>query len=192
MTETKVPPVLNFQADAAVSSFDESHQGYLAKHPDRLYGYVATGAIVFDTSDLSAPRILLVQRAANDSMPNRWEVPGGGCDDEDRSILYAVARELREETGLETKRILRLVGDPDVFSSRSGKKICKFNFLVEAATNDRGGFDVTLDAKEHQRFIWATREDVETKKSAEIDLDFTTKELEDTIMAAFEEIEKNS
>lgn len=46
------------------------------------------------------PRVLLVQRAAHDSMALRWETPGGGCDDDDISILHSCARELFEETGL--------------------------------------------------------------------------------------------
>ncbi|KAI1374160.1 NUDIX hydrolase domain-like protein [Hypoxylon crocopeplum] len=194
MTGTGVPPLptLNFDIHPAVSSFAKSQQSYLTKYPDTRYNYVATGAIIFNIADPLVPRILLIQRAASDSMPNRWEIPGGACDDEDESILYAVARELWEEAGLKAKKISRLVGNPYIFSSRSGKRICKYNFLVEAETNSQGGFDVTLDPREHQRFVWATKEDVETKRSADLDLDFTTKELQDTIIEAFNEIEKET
>lgn len=45
-------------------------------------------------------------------LPGCWEIPGGGCDDDDESILHAVARELWEEVGLTTTRIGPLVGNP--------------------------------------------------------------------------------
>lgn len=55
------------------------------------------------------PRVLLVQRAAHDSMPLRWETPGGGCDDDDTSILHSCARELFEESGLRATTVGPLV-----------------------------------------------------------------------------------
>ena len=194
MTGTGVAPLpaLDFKIHPATSSFAESQKAYLTKHPDPRYNYIATGALVFDTSHPAVPRILLIQRAAADSMPNQWEIPGGGCDDEDESILYSVARELWEEAGLKTKSILHPVGDAHIFSSRSGKKICKFTFLVEVGTNPDGGFDVTLDPKEHQRFLWATEEDVKTKTSGKVELKFTTQELENTVMEAFKEIKRQA
>lgn len=187
MTGTGVVPlpVLDIETHPATASFAESPKAYLTKHPNPRYSYLATGAIVFDTSQLAVPRILLVQRAATDSMPNLWEFPGGGCDDEDESILYAVARELWEEAGLKAKNILHTVGDPHIFPTRSGKKVCKFTFLVEVETNSDGRFDVTLDPKEHQQFVWATEEDVKAKTSGNIKLQFTTQELENTVTEAF-------
>jgi len=76
--------------------------------------YLATGAIVFnrplpvpgrdkpdqDGANEPQPRVLLTQRAPHDSMPLRWETPGGGCDPDDDTILHACLRELREEAGL--------------------------------------------------------------------------------------------
>ncbi|KAE8454251.1 hypothetical protein EG329_005176 [Mollisiaceae sp. DMI_Dod_QoI] len=194
MTGTGIAPLpaLDFKVHPATSSFAESQQAYLAKHPDPRYNHLATGAVVFDMSHSTVPRILLVQRAAADSMPNRWEIPGGGCDNEDESILYAVARELWEEAGLKAKSMLHTVGDPHIFSSRSGKKICRFTFLVEVETNSDDGFAVTLDPKEHQQFVWATEEDVKAKKSGNIELQYTTQELENTIIEAFNAIERQS
>jgi 8-oxo-dGTP pyrophosphatase MutT (NUDIX family) len=183
-------PAPEFRIHPSALSFTDSQQAYLTKYPDPRYNYLATGALVFDTSDSSLPRILLIQRSAGDSMPNRWEIPGGGCDDEDESILYSVARELWEEAGLRTKSISRPVGNAHFFSSRSGKKICKFNFLVEADKNSEGRFDVKLDPKEHQRFVWATEEEVKTKRSGEVELEFTTQELENTVIEAFKHIGK--
>ena len=67
-------------------------------------------------------------------MPNRWEVLGGGCGDEDESILHGVARELWEEAGFKATCINALVGDPHFFIGRSGKRICKFHFMAQAET----------------------------------------------------------
>ena len=164
----------------------------MTKNPDSRYNYLATGALIFDKSHPKVPRILLIQRAAADSMPYHWEIPGGGCDDEDESILYSVARELWEEAGLKAKSILQTVGNADLFSTRSGKKICKFVFLVEVEANSDGGYDVTLDPKEHQQFVWATEEDVKARKSGDIELQFTTQELENIVLEAFREIERQA
>ena len=97
-----------------------------------------------------------MQRSASDSMPNKWETPGGGVDDEDESILHAVARELWEEAGLKSKQISAPVGEPYLFTSRSGKRICKFNFVVQVKADAESRFTVKLDPEEHQRFVWAS------------------------------------
>lgn len=177
-----------FRINSSALSFTDSQSAYLSKHPDPRYNYLATGALVFDTSNPSLPRVLLIQRSGRDSMPNRWEVPGGGCDDEDESILHSAVRELWEEAGLKTKSISYPIDRAHLFSSRSGKKICKFNFLVEAEKNGEGKFDVTLDPNEHQRFVWATEEEVKTKRSGEEELEFTFEELENTVIEAFQQI----
>jgi len=99
------------------------------------YDFVATGSLVFHQG-----RQLLIQRAASDSHPGRWENPGGGCDREDETILHAVARELWEETGLHVTRFVRQVGGVVKFNSRSGKSIVKFSFEVEVSeTGALGG-----------------------------------------------------
>jgi 8-oxo-dGTP pyrophosphatase MutT (NUDIX family) len=191
--ETSRRPVFNFTSDPSTSSFAVSAQTYLSNHPSAYYQYIATGALVFDRSSPSSsppgPRILLIQRAEGDSMPGRWEIPGGGCDDDDASILHAVARELWEEAGLQAARVGPLVGTPHVFVSRSGKLVGKFNFLVEAAgepTAD-GRWDVTLDPVEHQRFVWASEEEVRARRAVggDVELSFTARHLEETVLEAF-------
>ncbi|PWI68691.1 hypothetical protein PCL_01780 [Purpureocillium lilacinum] len=48
---------------------------------------------------------LLIRRAASDSYPLKWEIPGGSVSTaRDASVLHAAARELREETGLRVAR----------------------------------------------------------------------------------------
>ena len=134
-------------------------------------------------------RLLLVQRSSRDSLPDLWEVPGGSSDRRDPTILHSVARELFEETGLRLNRFVRQVGDGIVFETgpESNKKRClKLSFEVEvseipstsqdhlhgqydtARLEDNGGIagqvldsiSITLHPAEHQKFAWATEEDI--------------------------------
>lgn len=90
----------SFDYHASISDFAVSKGAYLAARPGAPFDYIATGALVLDTTTVSRPRILLLQRAASDEDPNKWEPPGGACDDDDQSILHAVTRELWEEADL--------------------------------------------------------------------------------------------
>ncbi|KAK4079052.1 hypothetical protein Trihar35433_157 [Trichoderma harzianum] len=179
------PPDLQFTVHPSAAPFTISQQAYLATHPDPRYSYIATGSLVFDTSNQSYPRLLLLQRAAHDSMPNKWEVPGGGCDDDDESILHGAARELWEEAGLKAIHLGAPVGRPYFLQSRSGKKVCKFVFPVQAETNSQGRMDVTLDPREHQSFVWASKEEVKAKRLNDMELEFTHKDLECIVLTAF-------
>jgi 8-oxo-dGTP pyrophosphatase MutT (NUDIX family) len=183
--ENSRPPVYNFTSHPSASPFTSSSQTYLSNQPGIKYNYIATGALVFDYSNYIGPRVLLIQRSENDSMPGRWEIPGGGCDDDDPSILHAVARELWEEAGLNATSIGPLVGKPHLFASRSGKQVCKFNFFVEAEQITKGMLEVKLDPAEHQKSVWASEEEVRARKVGDVELEFTTRESEETVLEAF-------
>ncbi|EON66078.1 hypothetical protein W97_05321 [Coniosporium apollinis CBS 100218] len=153
------------------------------QHPD-IQGLVI-GALVY-----CGDRLLLLQRSASDSYPNRWEVPGGSCDLEDETVLHAVARELFEETGLRATRIVRQVGDGVSFQTgrpSSVKNWLKLSFEVEVASGDLNGqadaegkfsnqayqgFPVKLDPAEHQRFIWVKEEELRQKSASGLPLSF--------------------
>ena len=185
-------PSNSFTAHHSISSFSVPVQAYLSARPKEppFYSYLAVGALVFDSS--SPARILLIQRAATDSMPNRYETAGGGCDDEDPTILHSVARELWEETGLTAARIGPQIGTGHLFLSRSGKVVCKFNFLVEAQRGSDGGFNVKLDPNEHQSYLWAAEDEVKAERAGDIELKFTTKGQKAIILDAFETAKKLS
>ena len=109
-------------------------------------------------------------------MPNRWEVPGGACDEDDPTILHGAARELWEEAGLVAKRFTHLVTDsPDpeieqVFpNSTRTKTWCRFTFHVEVENCDT----VKVDPDEHQDFVWASEEEVRQQKIGERELAIT-------------------
>ncbi|KAI1162158.1 NUDIX hydrolase domain-like protein [Nemania serpens] len=178
-------PVFSFGYDPSVAEFTVSKQSYLAAHQDAPFDYIATSALVLDTRTASGPRILLLQRAASDEDPDKWEPAGGACDDDDESILHAAARELWEEAGLQATRIGGLVGHPYLFTLGDGKKVCRFNFAVRVSTQGEPPLAARLDPEEHQRFVWATEGEVKVKKVDGIDLDFTSAEVERTVSLAF-------
>lgn len=185
-------PVFKFSSHPSCSSFAVNLESYLARVPvgsiksdtTVRYNYIAIGALVFDNSN--SQRILLVQRASTDSMPNLWEVPGGAVDPEDLTILHSVARELWEEAGLIATTIGPQVGDAQVFITRSGKTVCKFHFLVEAEMSPNGTLDVRLDPREHQNYVWATEEQVKARRADDMLLRFTTSQQEVAVLEAFE------
>ncbi|KAI0191573.1 NUDIX hydrolase domain-like protein [Astrocystis sublimbata] len=164
-----------FTSDAAIAKFNVPLGAYLETAPDLLVG-VCVGAFVFDSAD----RLLLVQRAPHDSYPLRWEVPGGAIDDEDKSILHGVARELWEEAGLRARHVGGLVGKADTFLTRSGRAVCKYSFLVDVE-----GFDVKLDPNEHVAFLWVSEQEAKAKKCGDVEIVYTGNRQEAGILAVF-------
>lgn len=148
----------SFTFDPSLDEYNVPASQWL-KTNDKSWNGVASGAIVHDED-----RLLIVQRAPDDSMPNLWEVPGGAVDSTDASILEGCARELFEETGLKAKHIRRRVTEgPDspmkytVFPNSSGSKIfVKFVFEVEVEEGD-----VKLDEVEHQAWMFVTEDEVQ-------------------------------
>jgi len=179
-------PVFGFKYNSAVADFAVPKQAYLAAHPDAPFGYIATSALVLDLTTTSNPQILLLQRAASDEDPNKWEPPGGACDDEDETVLHGVARELLEEAGLEAEYIDGPVGEPHFFTLDDGKKVCQFNFAVRPKHNGKASLAVLLNPEEHQQFVWATESEVKAGKAGGIDLDFTREEVKRTVLQAFD------
>ncbi|PMD19202.1 hypothetical protein NA56DRAFT_750674 [Hyaloscypha hepaticicola] len=175
--------LLSFTHSPSLAPFAISVEEYLTQHPE--YDGLAGGAMVFDSED----RLLIVQRAAHDSMPNLWEVPGGACDSTDESILHGVARELFEETGLRVRELRHLVGPGDghvVFKTgRKGLIICKFTFEVDVESTGV----VALDPNEHQNYLWVTEEDCKEyqveREGNVVRFQFTTAAQQATVLEGF-------
>jgi 8-oxo-dGTP pyrophosphatase MutT (NUDIX family) len=113
---------------------------------------LAVGAFIFSPDN----KLLLLRRAATDTHPNEWEVPGGGCDPGDETLLHALAREVKEEAGLEVTHIERFAGTSE-FKSSKGLRIKKYAFVVEV----NEGQEVRTDQKEHSEARWCSWEEVE-------------------------------
>ncbi|KAK0113945.1 hypothetical protein ONS96_014794 [Cadophora gregata f. sp. sojae] len=163
------PPALSpFTFSPAVASFNVPMKTYLSSPSLQHHQAIASGALIFSPPSTTSqppnpnpnpnPKILILQRAPTDSYANKWEIPGGGVDLTDSTVLHGVAREVLEETGLTVTHIKRLVGSEDglAFVTRRGLRVVKFAFEVEV----RGGEEVKLDEKEHRRFLWASEEEV--------------------------------
>jgi 8-oxo-dGTP pyrophosphatase MutT (NUDIX family) len=142
--------------------------------------------------------LLLIQRAHNDSMPLRWETPGGAVDREDPTVLYGMARELWEEAGLKAKHVIREVGPYGFFFfTRRGVKVHKFSFEVEVETATEKGASAmkTADGEltlptvtlsdEHEGFMWVTEEECRAHKVGDVEFKFTHLDQEQTVLEGF-------
>lgn len=102
-------------------------------------------------SNPSQKKLLLLQRSEAEGVyPFMYEIPGGGAETIDQTIIDTVARETLEETGLVVTGVLRTF-DGFEYTTRVGSAV-QFNFAVEV----KGGMDaaVTLNPHEHQAFAW--------------------------------------
>lgn len=160
-TNSKGGSMTDFAFDESLVEWTVPKADWLKIH-DKHFDGIGTSAFVFDAQN----RVLLVQRAAHDSMPNLWEAPGGAVDSGDVSILHGCARELWEEVGLVARRMKRLVTEGrgekwSVFTNSTGTKIiCAFGFEVEIEE----GAEVVLDENEHQGWVWAGEEEVKGER----------------------------
>ncbi|KAI5799080.1 NUDIX hydrolase domain-like protein [Geopyxis carbonaria] len=120
------------------------------------------------TAPTAAPRLLLLRRAATEpAFPNLWEVPGGGCEPDDATLLHTVVREVQEEAGLTVTAVTGVVAGWDEFRGRVGRAWRKYTFFVQVAQGDGEGGEyggelrVVTDPVEHGAWMWACLEDLE-------------------------------
>ena len=168
----------SYTASPTLSPFSILVKDYLTSRPSKHR--IVAAALVFFPS--TPPRILIVQRAARDYVPNLWEIPGGSCD-ADESILAGTVRELWEESGLVATEVLRQVGEIGEWVEE-GKVWCKFNFEVKVE-----GMEVSLDEEEHQAYFWATEEEcrmgVVVREGKRTEIKWTSKSQLAVIMEGF-------
>jgi mutator protein MutT len=94
-------------------------------------------------------RVLVVRRAAWDTLPGMWELPGGKVDRGEK-VMRALARELEEETGLmfaEGRRISHRE-----MTSPRGRRVREHVYVVSAIGT------VTL-SDEHDAYAWVSSPD---------------------------------
>ncbi|KAH8109378.1 NUDIX hydrolase domain-like protein [Phellopilus nigrolimitatus] len=114
-------------------------------------------AVVSQPEGSVSKKILLLKRITKeDEYPDMYELPGGHAENEDATILDDVARELREETGLDVTRVVSEFDEGFEYTTKKG--ISKqFNFLVEVA--GKGEPEVVMNPEEHQAYAWVANEE---------------------------------
>ncbi|KAG4440176.1 hypothetical protein IFR05_004321 [Cadophora sp. M221] len=192
-------------------------QQWSTTHP-RL-PHICVGALIFRLSPLTQkPQILLIKRASSDVFPNAWEIPGGGVESTDATLLYAVVREVWEETGLLVKEFKgqvwdRRAGERTIvkMEAEDGKGV-EVGVVVGAKPGEGeveflGGRrerwcklnflvdvgevkegDVVLDDEEHQDWGWFGREDIVGEEGK--GWDFISEQAVRIVERGFEEFEK--
>lgn len=181
----------------SLQEFAVSEAAYLRQHPE--YDCLVTGSIVFNEEG----KLLLVQRAAEErAFPDFWvsrrgshdcprtntiqEIPGGKVDDSDQTILHAAARELKEEAGLDTIRILKKVTHFIFVDEKPGRRTTTwlklvFEMSVQSADN------VVLDPTEHQKFLFASEEEVVRDQVGDVKLKYISPANKDVKLEAFKQ-----
>ena len=101
---------------------------------------LVVGAVIHENN-----KFLLLERVASDFMGGFVEIPSGTVE-AGEELLTALAREVKEETGLIVTSVLEYLGSFD-YRSRSGKKTRHFNFFVEVAAGE-----IILSPTEHQAY----------------------------------------
>jgi len=111
---------------------------------------VVAGVLINDN------KVLIIQRAENDSFPGLWEIPSGGREPLEKTT-EGVKREVKEETGLDVE-VDSPVGVFDFTNEREDaiRDATQISFLVKPV----GKLEVKL-SNEHQAFAWVTKEELD-------------------------------
>lgn len=125
---------------------DRSQLERLVAEADRDgIGQLVVGAVVADDED----RVLLLKRRADDFMGGLWELPSGKADPAE-ALDDALAREVKEETGLDLAAITAYLGCFD-YTGGSGRPTRQCNFGIEVAAT------APIVLTEHDQHQWVSR-----------------------------------
>ncbi|CAJ0540493.1 Ff.00g075780.m01.CDS01 [Fusarium sp. VM40] len=162
-------PALSYTKPPSLSAFFSTPAVFRSAHPP--IQHLIAGALVTNPQG----QILLLRRAAHDSWPLLWEVPGGCVDETDDDLIAAAVRELWEEAGLRANAVKAVVGlspatepipdDPlekdlevldDMLVFRADDGVWgKLTIWVEVESCE----EVKIDENEHVEFAWVTEEE---------------------------------
>jgi len=123
----------------------------IANQPEKLFIRIPAVAVIVSRDN----HCLIVQRGANDSFPNTWELPGGLIETNE-DIQKAALRELAEETGL-TKVNVHNILNTNVY-------VIELSDVIKEVAHTT--LHVTLESDqpvilsgEHQAFAWIKKEE---------------------------------
>ncbi|KAF2180577.1 hypothetical protein K469DRAFT_639535 [Zopfia rhizophila CBS 207.26] len=165
MSDTKLP----FECPSSLNEYLIPEKEFYIQNPH--YNMLCTGAVVFN----SEGKLLLIQRASDEkAFPNCWEVPGGKVDDDDETLLHAVARELKEETGLDVTKIVRKVAEFGWKEKhkRTAQDQSWLKHIFEVEVKEMK--EIVLDPAEHQRYLFVTEKEVVNDKVGDVQLSYIT------------------
>jgi len=125
-------------------------------------------------------KALIIQRSADEeAYPNLWEIPSGKRESFEKSE-DAVAREVKEETGLDVEVVMPInVFEFKVEKPDEIRDATQINFLVKQI----GESEVKISS-EHQNFAWISKDEVNSHFSI-------SDEVKKAILKAFEIVDKN-
>jgi 8-oxo-dGTP diphosphatase len=95
----------------------------------------------------AAGRVLLLMCRDDDSVNGMWELPTGMVGPGE-TLVAAVTRVVREETGLNVARVRSYLGSLD-YQSESGQQVRQYSFVTEVVPTDQ----ITLTR--HEAHTWA-------------------------------------
>jgi 8-oxo-dGTP diphosphatase len=95
-----------------------------------------------------AGRVLVLQRRADDFLPNLYEIPGGKVE-AGETLLAALERELVEETGMRLGAVNAYVGAFD-YVDEDGRVVRQFSFAVSSNDSE------VIAYPEHQAAAWVS------------------------------------
>ncbi|KAH6640186.1 NUDIX hydrolase domain-like protein [Chaetomium tenue] len=166
---------------------------YLSTNP-HLTNLVVAALILHkphNTTTTNNNRVLLIQRAPRDGFGLKWECPGGRVDTTDASLLHALCREVREETGLVVRRVERVV-EVGEFDGGGGERWRKVTFLVgveglrlEGGLEGDGFPVVRLSEEEHVGAVWAAEGEVRAGRVGEREIQFAYDAQRETTLEVF-------
>ncbi|KAF5237467.1 hypothetical protein HYE67_010412 [Fusarium culmorum] len=162
-------PPLSYTIPPSLNAFSSKPAEFRATHPP--IQHLIAGALVTNPEG----QVLLLRRAAHDSWPLLWEVPGGCVDDIDADLIAGAVRELWEEAGLRANKVKGVVGIAPIAEPMPDDPLEKdlevlYDMLVFRANDGVWGKltiwvdvesceDVKIDEEEHVEFAWVTEEE---------------------------------
>ena len=105
-------------------------------------------------------KVLVLRRKQDDFLGGLDELPSGHVE-HGESVLAALRREVKEETGLEITRINRLIGQFD-YLTVSRKKARQLNFAVDVSWSES-----EIRLTEHSTYSWAGPRELEALNLSE-------------------------
>ena len=111
---------------------------------------IVVGAVIMNDNG----EILLMRRKEDDFMGGIFEIPGGNAE-KGEGIYEVLAREIKEETNLDFKKVMTYINYFDYLSG-SGKKCRQFNFKVEVK-------DGPIVLTEHDTYKWVGLDEIEAQ-----------------------------